>query len=516
MADITIQKLDETYIKVTAKEPWMEHDIQERFCFEKPEARFDPRVRSGRWDGKIRLYNRKTHTLYLGLYYALIEFLNKQNRSYEIIGDDILPIQDVSADDINEYVKLINPHCPTGPIYPYDYQIEALLYMLSLNRTTCLAATSAGKSLILYLASRIYQMIGAQRIFLIVPSTQLVEQMYSDFGEYSTFKDSTWHVYKNCQKISGKYSKVINQPIVITTWQSLAKMEYAIKESDVIFVDEVHTVRGKVLTDLMELATQCGIRHGVTGTLDGVECNELITQGLLGPVKRIVTAKQLIDDKRATQIDVDMILFDYPEQDKKDLHFLKLNTPVKLRYTTEIEYIYGNIRRNRALQDFISCLKGNTLVLFDRVEDYGIKLYEEMKAKHENTFLIVGDVEAKVREEIRQIVESYDDAIIYASFGTMSTGVSIKKLHNLVFASSTKSVIRVLQSIGRLMRLHKSKDVARIYDIVDKINHRHHSNYALDHSEERLKYYTAESFNVKFHTVDLSAMYPDKTNEMTL
>lgn len=502
--DVVIKKINETYIQVTTREPWMEYDISQRFEFEAPDARFDPRVRSGRWDGKIRLYNRRTHLLYLGLYYTLIEFLSSKKLSYEVQGQPVITFNDVTDEDIYAAIDLIQPHASGNLIEPYDYQINAVKFMMSMNRTTCLAATSAGKSLIIYIAARMYQMMTSKRILIIVPSIQLVEQMYADFQDYSTYPDSSWAVHKNCQKVSGNYSKTISSQIVITTWQSLAKMSsYVLGDSEVVFVDEVHTVKGKVLTELMQAATSVSIRHGLTGTLDGVECNELLTQGLLGPVCRVVTAKQLIDAKRATPIKINCLIFDYPENDKKDLHFLKLNTPVKLRYNTEVEFIIQNQNRNQTLQKFISCMKGNTLVMFDRVEEYGVKLYEDMLSRHANTFLIVGDVEAKVREQIRAIVENYDDAIIYASYGTMSTGISIKKLHNLVLASSTKSKIRVLQTLGRLMRLHESKDQARVYDIVDKINFRHHENYALLHSEERIKYYANEGYEVTFDTINL-------------
>lgn len=506
VANVVIQKIDETYIRVTCAEPWMEYDISEKFTFDAPDMQFDPRVRSGKWDGKIRLYNRKTKTLYLGLFFQLLEVINELKWTYEVVGESPIVVQDLSKDDILASIDIIKPHSDGKPITPFDYQINAVHYMLSMSRSTCLAATSAGKSLIIYIAIRIYQMLleSSDRIIIIVPNVQLVEQMYSDFLDYSSYTGSDWHVHHHCQRIHGKYSKSMTNQIVITTWQSLSKMpRHIVNEAAAIFVDEVHGVRGKVLTELMQSATTVRIRHGLTGTLDGVECNELLTQGLLGPVTRIVTAKQLIDDGRASVINVKCVVFDYPKQDKSDFSFIMKNTPPKRRYLEEVEFIINHKERNNTLQQLVMCMKGNTLILFDRVEDHGLKLYEQMKELHENTFLIVGEVESDVREQIRKIVEHYTDARIYASYGTMAVGVSIKNLHNMILGSSTKSKIRVLQSIGRMMRLHKSKSCANIYDIVDKIDYGK-ENYALDHAKERIAYYAAEQFNVSFDTISLN------------
>lgn len=503
---VTISKIDETWIKVVCDEPWMEHDISERFTFDMPDAKFDPRVIRGVWDGKIRLYNRKSKTLYLGLYFKLIELLSKLKFPYTVQGDMPITVSDVSVEDIQATLSVINPHSGKKPIEPYDYQVKAIHYMMAMGRSVCLAATAAGKSLIIYSACRIYQMLfndREKRIIIIVPNVQLVEQMYADFHDYSDYEGSEWHVHQHCQRIHAKYTKHTTNQIVITTWQSLSKMpSHIINEAAAIFVDEVHGVRGKVLTDLMQSAVGVSIRHGLTGTLDGVECNELLTEGLLGPVTRIVTAKQLIDKGRASEINVKCLVMDYPVRDKQEFGLLMKSVAPKNRYHTEVEYIISHEKRNAALQNLVLCMKGNTLVLFDRVDDHGRKLYDDMKTRHTNTFFIVGEVEATVREQIRQIVEIYTDAIIYASYGTMSVGVSIKNLHNMVLGSSTKSKIRVLQSIGRMMRLHSSKDHATIWDLIDKIDHPK-ENYALDHAKERIAYYATEQFNVSFDTISI-------------
>jgi len=504
MSNITITKMDETYIKVTAEEPWMEYDISEKFCYEKIGAQYDVRVKKGYWDGKIRLYNRKTHLMYLGLYYELLSFLDSKKLSYSVVGEQPININEMSDDDLNALIETIDPHIDKKPIKPHWYQYDALKYQLTLGRTTSLAATSAGKSLIIYLSARIYQLTTQKKIFIIVPSANLVEQMYADFNEYSTFEGSTWNVMHHCQKISGKYTKAFANQIIITTWQSLNKMPKCLmNDADVIFVDEVHGVRGTCLTDLMVASTNVAIRHGLTGTLDDVEYNELITTGLMGPIKRIVTAKQLIDEGDATKLDIQMLIFNYKDSIKKQFSLLQKNTAPNKRYEQELQYLYTSKERTDNIQLLVSCMKGNSLVLFDRVEDYGIKLYEEMKAKHKNTFLIVGEVDTKIREQIRNILETYDDAIVYASYGTMSTGISIKKLHNLICTGGGKSKIRFLQTIGRLMRKHKTKLVSKIFDIVDDLCYKGKENYFYKHGKERSSIYITEEHSVSFNIIDI-------------
>jgi superfamily II DNA or RNA helicase len=507
--DITIKKLNETYIKVECREVYMEMELSERFSFKVADAKFDPRVKAGRWDGIKRLYNRTYKRMYTGLLFELLKFIRAKDYSYTI-DPDLIPKTSIDIEDIRDVTReFIKPHDNKKAIEPYDYQYEAVHYMLNSNRSICLAATSAGKSLSIYLAIRMYQVsddFDGKQILIIVPSKMLVEQLYADFENYSTFEGSNWHASTFCQKVSGKYSKFITKPVVITTWQSLKNMPAEIiANAGAIFVDEVHTVKGPVLASLLEAAVACSIRHGLTGTLDDMESNQMAAQGLLGPSKRIVTAKEIIDAGRATNVVMNCILLDYDNDTKRAFHNDQRNVPdgsaPGAKYQAEISFINNLKSRFDLIQKLVLSLKGNTIILFDRVEEYGIPLYEDMLSKHENTFLISGNVDGDERESIRTNLESYYDAKVYATSSIMSTGVSIKNLHNMVFVSSSKSKIRVLQSIGRLMRLHESKSVANLYDLVDKLDYNGKQNATLKHVEERIKFYSAEKYKVKFVTV---------------
>lgn len=519
MKDITIRKINETWIKVTCAEVYQELDIQDRFSFEIPNAKHDPRVKAGKWDGIKKLYDRRSGKLYLGLLLSLLDFCEKQNFSVDL-DDSLVPDSDdfLSLEDVKHLVEnFIQPKDKDGnDIEVYDYQYDAVLYMLNMGRTTCLSATSSGKSLMIYLAMRIYQILDGfdtKTIFITVPSINLVNQMYADFETYS--KGTSWNVKKYCQKVTGKHSKRIEKQIVITTWQSQKNIAYDEYERiGAIFIDEAHQAKANVLTSILESLTQCEYKHGLTGTLDDIECNELTIQGLLGPKKVIVTAKEIIDAGRATNVKVNMILLNHNSETcnsfKKFSYARAMAKKSKFDPTTlyesEVKFLSTHEPRLEMLLDLIESLEGNTLVMFDRVESYGEVLYNRFKDKRpDSTFLIVGKVDGDEREEIRLDIENYDDATIWASFGTMSTGVSINKLHNCVLISSSKSKIRVLQTIGRMMRMHSSKHDSYIYDIVDNLQQSDNDkeNYVMQHAQKRIEFYMNEKFDLDFINLDL-------------
>jgi superfamily II DNA or RNA helicase len=226
----------------------------------------------------------------------------------------------------------------------------------------------------------------------------------------------------------------------------------------------------------------------------------------MGPVKRIVSAKELIAANRATRVKVHCVVYDYDRETKQRYVADQNNVPKSrpgLKYQSEVNFINNLECRKNSIIKMVKMLKGNVIVLFNRVEGYGVPLYEIMKEEHENTFIITGDVKGKEREEIRQKLENIDDAVVFATSKIMSTGVSIKNLHHIVLVGSSKAKIGILQTIGRLMRLHESKQVAHMYDIVDRLDLDGKANYTMKHLEERLKFYKAEDHPVEFVTIKL-------------
>jgi len=327
-----------------------------------------------------------------------------------------------------------------------------------------------------------------KKILIIVPTTSLVSQLYSDFKDYA--KNDKWCVETNCHRVmSGIEKDDLKKRVIISTWQSIYKQpkEYFSKFG-AVFGDECHLFKAKSLTSIMTKLEDCPVRIGTTGTLDGSLTHKLVIEGLFGPVYEVTKTKTLMERKLLSTLKIDAILLKHSESVRSEL---KRST-----YQDEIDYIVSCEERNRFVCRLTNNLRGNTLVLFQFVEKHGKVLHQMMKKEFpdKQVFFVHGGTDAEQRETIRKFVEKTENAVIIASYGTFSTGVSIKRLHNIVFASPSKSRIRVLQSIGRQLRKSEHKDVAKLYDIADDLSWKKYKNHTLRHFEERLKIYDGESF----------------------
>ena len=198
-----------------------------------------------------------------------------------------------------------------------------------------------------------------------------------------------------------------------------------------------------------------------------------------------------------SDLSIECITLKYPEDQRREVKGMK--------YADEIKWLTENAKRNRFISEMAVNLKGNTLVLFQFVE-HGKTLHEQIQklsdGKHQ-VFLVYGATEADAREEVRSLAEANENAIIVASYGTFSTGISIRRLHNVVFASPSKSRIRVLQSIGRQLRKSEHKTCARLFDIGDDLSIKSHRNHTLKHLTERVNLYIQEKFNYHLVRLDL-------------
>lgn len=510
---IEIKKVNEVYMKIETSEPSIVNDIDNHFTFMSPNAQFDSRFQSGKWDGKIHIFNKKTKMLYSGILFDLMAFLDKVKLPYRIDPELIPATFNVEPEDIKQLEDIIPVSSGGNDISLYDYQLEAVSTALNMQKAVLLAATSAGKSLVLYMWARIIQMQmladdDSGKILIIVPRASLVEQLYSDFEDYSK-KDTNWHCHTQCQKIASKYGKTFHNNIIISTWQSLAKIDPDVLNESIgaVAVDETHTASASSLKSTLIALKGCKYRIGVTGTLDNSTCNQMLIQGLLGPAVRIVSAKELMDMGAATKIKIDFIVLKYPEHVKEQLANTKKalqdsktiynkNSIPRKCYGEEMEIVESYIPRLDFIKDLTEAYEGNTMIFHNKL-DQGALLEKHL----DNTLVINGDVDVDKREEIRALIEkSKTDVNLIASFGTSSAGFSCKNLHNLIFASPTKSVVRVLQSVGRMMRLHETKDYAYIIDIVDDLGD---DCYCLKQAEERLSYYYDQDFEVNFHEFDL-------------
>jgi superfamily II DNA or RNA helicase len=370
---------------------------------------------------------------------------------------------------------------------PRDYQIEGVYDALRHNRKLLISPTASGKSLMIYSVVR-YYVEKQQNILVVVPTTSLVEQMYKDFADYG------FDVGSYCHKIYAGKERETDSQVIITTWQSIYKLtKQYFSRFNVVVGDEAHQFKSKSLISIMTKLCDAKYRFGFTGTLDGSQTHKWVLEGLFGPSYKIIKTDELMQKGHLAQLDIKVLLLKHPP------HRFEV-------FEDEIQYIINHQKRNNFIKNLALDLKGNTLVLFARVEGHGQPLYElinNSKTGNRHVFFVHGGVATEERELVREITERENNAIIVASYGTFSTGVNIRNLHNVIFASPNKSRIRNLQSIGRVLRKGENKVKATLYDIADDISYKSRKNYTLNHLIERIKIYNEENFNYDIVNIPL-------------
>jgi len=485
VTDIIIKKKNEVYVTVKA-EPHINQELSDLFTFDVPGAKFMPQYRSKYWDGKIRLYSPATGEIYGGLVDKIVSWAKKSEYSLEFENNQFYgaPFEEneiISREGVKDYMTRISKHKPR------NYQIDAVYDALRYNRKLLISPTASGKSLMIYAVVRYYAEKN-KKILLVVPTTSLVEQMFKDFQDYG------WDAENYCHRIYAGKEKTNENPVTITTWQSIYKLKRPFfKDFEVVIGDEAHLFKSKSLISIMTKMDAAKYRFGFTGTLDGTQTHKWVLEGLFGPSYKVTQTKELIDKGHLSKLQIHILILKHKPQ--------KFEV-----YEEELQHIITHQKRNNFIKNLVVDLKGNTLVLFSRVETHGQPLYELINNSIQNdrkVFYVHGGVDAEERERIREITETERNAIIVASYGTFSTGINIKNLHNVIFASPSKSRIRNLQSIGRVLRKGDSKTQAVLYDIADDITHLSRRNYTLNHLIERIKIYNEEKFNYEIVQIDL-------------
>lgn len=479
---VKIKKINEVYNKIYC-EPWLAKEIDSFFTFKVPGYQYMPKYKSGIWNGDIHIFNLRNQLLYGGLNVYLEKFCKE--REYEIKYLTDFSADEFSIKEAQDFISSL-----AIPLIPRDYQIEVFVYAIRNRRALLLSPTASGKSLIIYLISRWINL----NILLIVPTTSLVHQMYTDFESYG-YDSKT-----NCHMIYSGEDKNILKPVVITTWQSIFRLPKSwFDKFDCVIGDEAHLFQAKSLVNIMEKLQDCGYRYGFTGTLDGSQTHKLMLEGLFGTVKKVTTTKALISQKYLSDFRIKCIVLRYTDDTCKIV--------LKKKYQEEMDYIISSEKRNKFIRNLVLSLKGNTLLLFQYIEKHGKILYDTILAevqKDRPVYFVYGGIEGEDRENIRRLVEIDKDAIVCASYGTFSTGINIRNLHNIVFASPSKSKIRNLQSIGRGLRLGDDKEICTLFDIVDDFSLNFKKNYLLMHFIERMKIYNEEKFDNKIYMVKLN------------
>lgn len=492
---IQIEKHNSVYNKIHC-DAGIAQELGEYFTFSIPGARFiiqqinrsaqakgrKPR----RWDGKIRLFNTGTHLLYGGLNRYIEQFAYERNYPVEYMTN--FAADEFSVEEALQFCKKLDLK-----LEPRDYQLSAFVHGVRNKRTLLLSPTASGKSFIIFLLVCYVLSRTDRKCLVIVPTTSLVHQMVSDFQSYSSLFTSLKHYHK----IMSGTEKDSNARIYVSTWQSIYKHPKAwFDQFSMVVGDEAHLFKADSLTSIMKKMTDCDYRFGFTGTLDGTHTHKLVLEGLFGHVKKVTTTADLIEQKHLADFRIKCLILQYNDDHRK---FMKGQM-----YKDEIDWIVRHPPRNNFIKNLALSLAGNTLILYQFVDKHGKELYELIKNSTEKRVVFIhGDVDSTIREDVRALAERENNLIIVASYGTFSTGVNIKNLHNVVFASPSKSRIRNLQSIGRGLRKSDTKTIATLYDISDDLAWKTRKNHTLSHFEERIKIYGEEKFDYKIYTINL-------------
>lgn len=501
---ITFNSLDATHVKCDFSDFGVEQEFSEFLTFQVPGAKFTPLYKKGMWDGNIHIYNLRNKKLPIGLLDIAKKFCT--DRKEEFL--DLTPNQEVliPEEEIKDFITGLHLAKGGKLLNPRDYQIRGIIKSIKNKRVILVSPTSSGKSLMIYCRIR-WALSHGDQVTLVVPSTQLVEQMFSDFKEYSALNE--FDVENEIQILYSGKDKNFSKNVLISTWQSICAMKkhqpelfhLIVEKTTVGIFDEAHTFKAKEVCKVLEDFVNTYQCIGTTGTMDNQKINELILIGLIGPVYNVIPTKELMDKGYVVPLKIEVLLLKHPE--------VVCKNSTKLKYEDEVQYLISSSPRNRFLARLALSTSGNTLILFNYVEKHGQLIYELIKKLNNNSsrkiYFIHGDVPTNEREQIRKQVEDEKDSIIVATSSLFSTGTNIPSIENIIFAFGGKSTIRVRQSIGRSLRLKPGKTHATLYDIADDLSWKKHRNHTLNHMTERIKIYSAEQFSYRLVKLNLKS-----------
>lgn len=488
MTDVVIRKVDNVFVQIVA-DAGIRMGMSEHFARYVKGYMFQPKYKARMWDGKIRLFNYQRGTIYAGLVKDVLEYCKENGLTVKL--DPEVKELFFSGHDTTSYIEAMELTAHGKRIEWRDYQKEAIRTSIEQKRRIIQSPTSSGKSSIIYGISRYLQdeiFEDSDRILIIVPTLNLITQMKGDFIDYSLANGWDADKYVSCSTDKKKVMKQIH----ISTWQSCYKNPKEWFDSfRCLIVDEAH---GATATSIKSVGEKCNaeFRIGLSGSINFEdETFELSLRGLFGFRYITTTTKKLMDEGVVAKLHINCIHVKYDglAQVAKD-------------YKKEIDWIVARKQRNEFIVDLANKVDGNVLILFGLVEKHGKVLLDIAKKKAKEggkeVFFVYGGTDADAREQIRKLAETHSGCIILASYQTFSTGVSIRNLHSVMLGSPTKSYTRVVQTIGRGLRVSELKTHCALYDFFDEIygkpNDSKSYNYTYQHFIERVKIYIKEGF----------------------
>jgi superfamily II DNA or RNA helicase len=460
--------------------------------------RFNPLVKRGVWDGYVT-YIKDDKWIPAGLWRYVIDVCKEYNFEVQVNGIRRLIDPDISAETFEKWAL---DFFKGSEITPRDYQIETAYNILKFRKCLAELATSAGKTLISFLTiAYMLEKKKAERILFIVPNVSLVVQAHEDFHDYNYMNKVDLRI----QQIFAGQKIKSNKNIVIGTYQSLIKksVEY-FEQFDAVIVDETHKAKSASIKTILQKCTKAQYRYGLSGTIpkDGT-LDKLTLMSQTGPVISEVKASFLQDQGHIAKCVVKVIEMNYAT-DSQRLAFQELaqnKYDSKDVFQLEQNFIINSEGRLDFISSVIARVPRNSLVLFHRIE-HGKRLYEKLRQEsNKRVYYVDGGTDKDIREEYKKKMEAGEEVVIVASYGTFSTGISIKKIHNIFFTESFKSEVIIRQSIGRGLRQHESKDKVLIVDFVDDIRTDEWDNYLFKHGKARQSIYRQEKFDYNIKRV---------------
>lgn len=454
---------------------------------------FNPKFKLGQWDGKIR-YFHTTGKTYVNLLVEIIPTLISLGYEIDTIDNRIGKYTAPDRVD-NTYLSYATFDDSDSPVVLYNHQVKVINALIDNGGGTAIAATGAGKTLICAAIAKRYGEHGL-RTLVIVPSQDLITQTRDDF---------LW-LQLDTGEYSGDCKEYDTNMCVVSTWQALQKNPNVVKGFDVIVVDECHGLKGLVLQKLLnEHGANIPHRFGVTGTLPKGDTDAMAVKLAVGHVQVVVTAKELMDAGVLAKLDIHIeqlvedltakyatFKSEYPVE-SKNVTYAQFKDGYYPDYTTEKTHLQNKAARMTAISDKVMALReeGNVFILVDGVA-FGKKL---SKSIPDSTFVHGAD-KKKARKNIYDLFKNNDGLVVIATVNIASTGLNIKRIYNLVLIDIGKSFTRVIQSIGRGLRIAKDKDHVDVWDICSDLK------YGKKHVAQRVKYYREAQYNHKKQKIE--------------
>ena len=475
---IKIQKINEVSCRIFA-EASVCKEINDKFRYRAPNYFFDKRIRKGKWDGYTKLYNMVDNTFPIGILPELSKFLEESGYQFTISGD--FGAVNFSEYEALEFIKTLN----LPEKYSIrDYQLKYFIKAVRNRRMIGLSPTSSGKSLIIYLLYRYFKV----KTLIIVPTTALVLQFINDFKDYGYEGDAHLIMEGN--------EKDTKKDLIISTYQAIYdENQIWFADKELIIVDEVHTFQAKTLVKMMKKTKLTKIKIGFTGSLQEDELSLMNIKSSFGPIYRFIRSHELIEKGFSSPVYFKILKLNH-------INSLYRNNEVKINYHDEINYIEKLDNRAEFIKNLAISLTGNTFIMF-RTKQHGKKLFDLIKKESKvPVFYVDGSVDATDRLDLIKEIEEMENSITVCST-VFSTGINLQKLNNLIFSHPSKSRIRVIQSIGRGLRMKLGKKYLMVFDIADILIDRL-DNTTLLHLKERKKMYDEEKFPYKEYNINLA------------